>query len=258
MKIYTLIENTSCVDGFAYEHGLSLYIETEKMRILFDSGQSGAFADNAVKLGIDLGKVDVMILSHGHYDHSGGIGRFLELNNMAPVYISSKAFGMHYNAEDRYIGVDEELKNSSRFVFVDDYEEIGEGITLYGADKINAVTPIDSAGLKIKAPSGMIPDTFRHEQYLMIEENDHKVLISGCSHNGILNIMETMKPDVLLGGFHFMKKSVEEVKAPADKLMEYDTKYFTCHCTGLEQFDCMKQIMGDRLSYLSAGRVIEV
>ena len=258
MKIYTLIENTSCVDGFAYEHGLSLYIETEKMRILFDSGQSGAFADNAVKLGIDLGKVDVMILSHGHYDHSGGIGRFLELNNTAPVYISSTAFGMHYNAEDRYIGVDEELKNSSRFVFVDDYEEIGEGITLYGADKINAVTPIDSAGLKIKAPSGMIPDTFRHEQYLMIEENNHKVLISGCSHNGILNIMETMKPDVLVGGFHFMKKSVEEVKAPADKLMEYDTKYFTCHCTGLEQFDYMKRIMGDRLSYISAGRVIEV
>lgn len=258
MKIYTLIENTSCVDGFAYEHGLSLYIETEKMRILFDSGQSGAFADNAVKLGIDLGKVDVMILSHGHYDHSGGIGRFLELNNTAPVYISSTAFGMHYNAEDRYIGVDEELKNSSRFVFVDDYEEIGEGITLYGADKINAVTPIDSAGLKIKAPSGMIPDTFRHEQYLMIEENNHKVLISGCSHNGILNIMETMKPDVLVGGFHFMKKSVEEVKAPADKLMEYDTKYFTCHCTGIEQFDCMKQIMGDRLSYLSAGNMIEI
>ena len=258
MKIYTLIENTSCVDGFAYEHGLSLYIETEKMRILFDSGQSGAFADNAVKLGIDLGKVDVMILSHGHYDHSGGIGRFLELNNTAPVYISSTAFGMHYNAEDRYIGVDEELKNSSRFVFVDDYEEIGKGITLYGADKINAVTPIDSAGLKIKAPSGMIPDTFRHEQYLMIEENNHKVLISGCSHNGILNIMETMKPDVLVGGFHFMKKSVEEVKAPADKLMEYDTKYFTCHCTGIEQFDCMKQIMGDRLSYLSAGNMIEI
>lgn len=258
MKIYTLIENTSCVDGFAYEHGLSLYIETEKMRILFDSGQSGAFADNAVKLGIDLGKVDVMILSHGHYDHSGGIGRFLELNNTAPVYISSTAFGMHYNAEDRYIGVDEELKNSSRFVFVDDYEEIGEGITLYGADKINAVTPIDSAGLKIKAPSGMIPDTFRHEQYLMIEENNHKVLISGCSHNGILNIMETMKPDVLVGGFHFMKKSVEEVKAPADKLMEYDTKYFTCHCTGLEQFDYMKRIMGDRLSYLSAGNMIEI
>lgn len=258
MKIYTLIENTSCVDGFAYEHGLSLYIETEKMRILFDSGQSGAFADNAVKLGIDLGKVDVMILSHGHYDHSGGIGRFLELNNTAPVYISSTAFGMHYNAEDRYIGVDEELKNSSRFVFVDDYEEIGKGITLYGADKINAVTPIDSAGLKIKAPSGMIPDTFRHEQYLMIEENNHKVLISGCSHNGILNIMETMKPDVLVGGFHFMKKSVEEVKAPADKLMEYDTKYFTCHCTGLEQFDYMKRIMGDRLSYLSAGNMIEI
>lgn len=258
MKIYTLIENTSCVDGFAYEHGLSLYIETEKMRILFDSGQSGAFADNAVKLGIDLGKVDVMILSHGHYDHSGGIGRFLELNNTAPVYISSTAFGMHYNAEDRYIGVDEELKNSSRFVFVDDYEEIGEGITLYGADKINAVTPIDSAGLKIKAPSGMIPDTFRHEQYLMIEENNHKVLISGCSHNGILNIMETMKPDVLVGGFHFMKKPVEEVKIPADRLMEYDTKYFTCHCTGLEQFDYMKRIMGDRLSYLSAGNMVEI
>ena len=104
----------------------------------------------------------------------------------------------------------------------------------------------------------MTQDLFRHEQYLLIEENGKKVLISGCSHNGILNIMETMKPDVLVGGFHFMKKPVEEVKIPADRLMEYDTKYFTCHCTGLEQFDYMKRIMGDRLNYLSAGNMIEI
>lgn len=258
MKIYTLIENTACTDGFAYEHGLSLYIETEDVKILFDTGQSGAFADNADKLGIDLGKVDVMILSHGHYDHGGGIGRFLEINSKAPVYVSSKAFGKHYNAEDRYIGLDEEIEKNKRIVMVEDYMELKMGITIYGADRISTVTPIDSAGLKVKAPQGMTQDLFRHEQYLLIEENGKKVLISGCSHNGILNIMETMKPDILVGGFHFMKKSVEELTIPADRLMEYDTKYFTCHCTGLEQFNYMKQIMGDRLSYLSAGNMIEI
>ena len=182
MKIYTLIENTACTDGFAYEHGLSLYIETEDVKILFDTGQSGAFADNADKLGIDLGKVDVMILSHGHYDHGGGIGRFLEINSKAPVYVSSKAFGKHYNAEDRYIGLDEEIEKNKRIVMVEDYMELKKGITIYGADRISTVTPIDSAGLKVKAPLGMTQDLFRHEQYLLIEEKGVHFVCEGTPY----------------------------------------------------------------------------
>ena len=79
MKIVTLMENTACREHLSFEHGLSLYIETQNQKILFDAGQSGAFADNAEKLGVDLREVDFAVLSHGHYDHSGGLARFLEL-----------------------------------------------------------------------------------------------------------------------------------------------------------------------------------
>ena len=77
MKVTTLMENTACAERYAAEHGLSLFIETKRINILFDSGSSEAFADNAEKLGVDLGTADIAILSHGHYDHSGGLLRFL-------------------------------------------------------------------------------------------------------------------------------------------------------------------------------------
>ena len=106
MRIVTLIENTSCQASLCCEHGLSLYIETGKHRILFDAGQTGAFADNAEKLGIDLRTVDLAVLSHGHYDHGGGLKRFLEINHTAPVYLSRNAFGAYYNGTQKYIGLD--------------------------------------------------------------------------------------------------------------------------------------------------------
>ena len=85
MKLYTLMENTTCRDDLACEHGLSLYMETGTHKILFDTGKTGAFADNAKKMGVDLCQVDLCVLSHGHFDHGGGIARFLEENTKAPV-----------------------------------------------------------------------------------------------------------------------------------------------------------------------------
>ena len=87
MKLTVLMENTTCREDLVCEHGLSLYIEANGQRILFDAGQTGAFADNAEKMGVDLTKIDLCILSHGHYDHGGGLKRFLEINDHAKVYI---------------------------------------------------------------------------------------------------------------------------------------------------------------------------
>ncbi|MBQ2720991.1 MAG: MBL fold metallo-hydrolase, partial [Clostridia bacterium] len=105
MTVTTLVENTAINDNFCSEHGLSLYIEVKGLRILFDMGQTELFAENAEKLGIDLENVDIAVISHGHYDHGGGLKKFLEINKKAPVYISRFAFEPHYNGSEKYIGL---------------------------------------------------------------------------------------------------------------------------------------------------------
>ena len=107
---------------------------------------------------------------------------------------------------------------------------------------------------------GLCPDDFRHEQYLLIEEQGKRILISGCSHKGILNIARWFRPDVLIGGFHFMKMDPEDprLEQAALALLELPTVYYTGHCTGQEQFAKLKQWMGDRLHYISAGTKFEV
>lgn len=254
MKLVTLMENTSCRDELCFEHGLSLYIEAENHKILFDAGQSAAFADNAEKLGVDLREVDFAVLSHGHYDHSGGLQRFLEINETAPVYVSSHAFEPHYGANG-YIGMDPALQASPRIRYVAEKTTLAEGITLHRIEK----APMDTAGLLVEENGVRKPDDFRHEQYLLLEEKEKRILISGCSHKGIVNIEDAFRPDILVGGFHFMKiGSEEKLKAAAKKLLEYNTIYYTGHCTGQKQYDYLKTIMGDKLHYTATGTILEI
>ena len=96
MKIISLLENTSERDDVKTEHGLSLYIETNGHRILFDMGQTDLFYENASTLGVDLSLVDLAVLSHGHYDHGGGLRKFLEVNSTAPIYLRKEAFLPYY------------------------------------------------------------------------------------------------------------------------------------------------------------------
>ena len=255
MKLVTLMENTSCREDLCFEHGLSLYLETGDQRILFDAGQTGAFAENAVTLGVDLENVDFAVLSHGHYDHSGGLKRFLEINKAAPVYVSNWAFEPHWESDGRYVGVDQTLKEHHRIRYVAAQTSLNKGITLYRMDR----GPMDTAGLLVEEDGVRKPDDFRHEQYLLLEENGRKILISGCSHKGILNIMDAFCPDVLVGGFHFMKMEDESfLRSAAEKLLEYDTVYYTGHCTGLKQYALLKNLMGDRLHYISTGTILEI
>ena len=97
MKLITLLENTAAEPGLKEAHGLSLYLETPRHKLLFDMGPNGDFLENAGTLGVDLGAVDLAILSHGHYDHGGGLKKFLEVNDHAPVYLSNLAFGRYCN-----------------------------------------------------------------------------------------------------------------------------------------------------------------
>ena len=260
MKAITLIENSTGREDLAAEHGLSLYLEACGKKILFDAGQSAAFADNAEKLGVDLAAVDLAILSHGHYDHSGGMARFLSCNHKAPLYLSRYAFEGHYNVSGADIGVDPALRNSARLVFCGDVHEIAPGLTLYSCRDRACSVPLDHAGLQMDGEQGLCPDDFRHEQYLLIEEDGKRILISGCSHKGILNIARWFRPDVLIGGFHFMKMDPQDprLEAAAAALMELPTAYYTGHCTGEAQFAVLKQRMGDRLQAVSSGTRMEL
>lgn len=256
MKIISLVENTTSNANLACEHGLSLYIETANHKILFDMGQTDLFAENAKKLGIDLSQVDIAILSHGHYDHGGGLKIFLELNEKAPVYISKYAFGAYYNGTEKYIGLDVSLRASERIIYTDDVVKIADGLTLFDCNEKEKRYDLGSFGLNRKIEDKIVPDDFLHEQYLTIEENGKNVLISGCSHKGILNIVEWFKPDVLVGGFHFSKIPLNETLEKYAKLLdEYDTEYYTCHCTGIEQYQFMKKYM-KKLNYLSTGESV--
>ena len=130
MKITSLVENISENENIGYEHGLSLFIETEKHNILFDMGQTDLFSENAEKLSIDLSSVDIAVLSHGHYDHGGGLSKFLLLNDKAKVYINKNAFGDYYNGTEKYIGLDKSLMGNSRIILTEDFYEIEKGLSL--------------------------------------------------------------------------------------------------------------------------------
>ena len=255
MRIVTLIENTTAREELQYEHGLSLYIEACGKKLLFDAGESGAFADNAEKLGIDLSQVDIAVLSHAHSDHCGGFLRFLQCNDTAPIWARPEVKGSYHNAQGYCISLDPELRYSKRLCLSEDEEPSGEGLTLYSGNRMESVAPLDSAGLSVCVKGVLEPDTFLHEQYLLIEEEGKRVLISGCSHKGILNIVNHFRPDVLIGGFHYMKVDPENpmLEEAAKKLLAYPTVYYTGHCTGLAQYEKMKKIMADRLHSLSTG-----
>ncbi len=259
MRITCLAENTTCRPDLEAEHGLSLLIETKQHHILFDMGQSDLFARNADRLGVDLKTVDIAILSHGHYDHGGGLVTFLEQNDTAPVYVSPYAFEPHFNGEGKYIGLDPALAHHPRLQVTDEEFAIGDGLTLYHCNQRDRPYEQPKGDLTVKRDGILLPDDFRHEQYLLIRENDKTVLISGCSHKGIANLTHWFAPQVLVGGFHWMKRSLnQELLDSACQLnQQQNTVFYTCHCTGKEQFDYMQSQM-ERLFYLSTGQSLIV
>lgn len=263
MKIYVLSENTASAEGFACEHGLSLYIEFAGRRLLFDTGASSIFAENAAKMGVDLSKVDACILSHGHQDHGGGLAKFMEINATAPIYVQRQAFVPHFNDADKDISIEPQLQASPRIVYVDDTMELDEHMLIDCKPAAAPAYAINAYGLQMCKEGSLKPDDFLHEQYLVLEEQGKRVLFSGCSHRGILNLLQWFQPDIVVGGFHFFKLRLEEprdrayLQTAAKLLQQTRGELYTCHCTGMPQYAFLKESLPE-LKYLAAGAIIEL
>lgn len=267
MRIVNLVEDTQGDNGCEYEHGLSFYIEIDKHRILADTGASDMFLRNAKKLGIDLSAVDTVVLSHGHYDHSGGIMPFANINHNAKIYMKESAGKDYYNGS-RYIGIDKQILMLPQVVFTDDYMELDNELSVFSDIKGNCPKPSSNKTLSLKTNSGLIPDNFEHEQCLVIKENEQLILISGCAHNGILNVIDRFvhiynkHPDIVLTGFHMMKKTdytedeILYIEETAQKLKNMPTLFYSGHCTGKPAFDIMKNIMKEKLLEIHSGDII--
>ena len=289
MRIINLIENTEGASGCSVEHGLCFYIETEKHKLLMDTGQTELLLENAKKLGIDLTQVDTVVLSHGHYDHGGGILPFAKINPTAKIYVPEAAFGEYYavnkDGEPHYIGLAKEIQELPQVVKVSaeakpqTREEAGASSGIYRIDDelllfsgigSEHAIPSTNQRLKKKTEDGFVQDDFAHEQCLVIKEGVKKVLLSGCAHHGILNIMDRYcelfgeEPDYVISGFHMMKKhsyTDEDINMIIDTalaLRQYKTVFYTGHCTGVEPYNAMKKLMGNQLHYVHSGDEIRI
>lgn len=280
MQVTALIEDITQNSDLYAEKGLSLHIKTDNDDILFDTGITGNFVDNARKLGIDLDEVHVTAISHGHFDHGGGLRRFLKVNQTSPVYLRPKADGEHFFKAfyilRKYVGMDKELFTdyADRIRLVNGFTEIAKDIYLITDIKIKYPTPAGQKYLYVKKDHQLVLDDFSHEQMMVIREDDGMVIFSGCSHHGVLNMVDAAVEEfpethikALFGGFHFIglpffnhggesKSNVENI---GRKLTEYSIgKVYTGHCTGRKAYPILKNVMGDNIDYFATGDSVEL
>jgi 7,8-dihydropterin-6-yl-methyl-4-(beta-D-ribofuranosyl)aminobenzene 5'-phosphate synthase len=278
MNLCMLIENNTLSQSLKKEHGLSLYIETMNRKILFDTGASGDFIDNAARLGINIEDIDSVIISHAHKDHSGGLIRFLEVNSKAKVYMSRKNVHEYYAklfVFKKNISMPKEVFKTykNRIHFVDEFTDLGKDAFIIS--KFARKYPLlkSNKHLLVKVNQKLISDNFEHELVLVINNGGKLIIFSGCSHNGIENMIETVfeyfpnaPVQAVIGGLHLMdfprnvlQESHKDITAMGNRLMDYNIeKIYTCHCTGQRAFNILKQLMGHKIENFKTGMKIKL
>lgn len=281
LSFTVLIENTA-PEMLCFEHGLSFYLEYNEKRYLLDTGSSNLFLENAKRLGIDLSKVDYAVLSHAHYDHSGGFFGFFQKNKTAKVYVQEKAKEACYKGcgEDaRYIGIPERLLESypERFHFLDGDAVIHQGVWCITHKTEHLEDRGRKANMYIRRHDKFVADDFSHEQSLAFDTEKGLVVFNSCSHGGIVNIVKDIKTAfvgktvyAVIGGFHLksnlkghagitgMSATKEEVLRLGKTLLELGVQHiYTGHCTGEPAFLLLKEVCGNRIHNLTTGLQVE-
>jgi len=282
MEITALIENrgSRTNSNLQSEWDFSLHISHNGHSILFDTGASETFADNAEYLSIRLEHVEIMVLSHHHFDHGGGLRRFLESNSNAQVYHAGVPNGDCYikilKLFNKYIGLDKSIisKYSNRFVVVEKFTEIFPDVFIFPKILNNHPKPIGNKQMYLKNNGKLIPDTFANEIVMAIKDNDKLVIFTGCSHNGILNMIDTVASELegvpikaVIGGFHLlasppftsMAGSKSKIEDLGRSVLNYPVDMiYTGHCTGIKAFEILKSVMGNRIKNITTGSYFEI
>lgn len=271
MKITALLENTKQNNNLTAKHGLSVYIETEEMNIIFDTGPDKSYIKNAQTMGIDLSKAHAIIISHGHSDHIGGLSYLNHINKHGKIYLSQYALDPHWLKLGMYyhnVGAKDSLKKvyGNRLCFVQKDIEIAKGI------HIIALNPTNEYTKNLYKGSNKELDNFNHEIMLVIESEEGIVLFTGCSHHGIVNMAKialekfpNKNIEAIVGGFHLigipivntLGKTKEEINIIGNELNEMPIhSMYSCHCTGSKGYNILKIILKEKLQPFPTGKKI--
>ncbi len=269
VKIRVLVDNNA---SFSYrsEHGFSAHLEIHTEKILFDMGSGEAIFQNSKKMGISLENLDKIVISHGHYDHTGSLDRILQMNPQAILVAHPEIVTTHISFKDpenpRYIGIDE--KSIQRIKSLQEnrkcWLERPLLATHYGfTGAIPRLVPFEDTGGSFyrdfqKKEVDLIPD----ESAMWINTDDGLVVLTGCCHSGFINTCEyvkTLNPKkkivAVVGGLHLINASKERLEQTVDYIRkEGILKVAACHCSGEDSVKLMRKKLPGIITTCAVGR----
>ncbi|GBC60361.1 MBL fold metallo-hydrolase [Desulfonema ishimotonii] len=272
--ITTLVENTVYMGpkGLKGEHGLSFLIQADDRKILFDTGQTGIFMDNAEILNADLSDVDTVVLSHGHYDHAGGLERFAEFRTdftLAghPDIFCKKQISALGSTRDIGMPVDREtlVAKGVRLSLTSGPAEIGPGIMSTGEVPMQTGFESIEPVFLTEKEGRTLPDPFTDDQALILDTVRGTVVILGCAHRGTANTLMHVaaltgktKIHAIMGGLHLGGASGEKLKQIAAVIRNFDIRHIGVgHCTGHKAVAYLSHEFGDRVFPIGVGQSVK-
>ncbi|NLO74182.1 MAG: MBL fold metallo-hydrolase [candidate division WS1 bacterium] len=264
MRITLLVDNLPG-RGLRSEHGISLLVETDAGSVLFDTGQSDAWQHNLRVLGKNPGAIQAVALSHGHYDHTGGLAAAAALLPGVTVFAHPDCLRPRFANDGlrrRGIGMPQADKNSeTSFTFNERPETIMPGVTLSGVIPLRIETNDPAANRFLIQTDHLEPDRFVDEQCLILQEGERVGVLLGCSHRGVennllaaLELAGSSHVDLAIGGMHLGSADDARLKALAGFLQEHDIRHIVCcHCTGDRAYRYLSARLGERVTQGHTG-----